>query len=183
MSAELKVWDFVHRTSVSQLPLYLMCGFLSNFSCFLPWAIRSNFFLFWILEIYFLRIFFAFVIMGPYESQNFKPLLILRLAAKRFLNFLSDGPHKTGLGWLKFWVKHSDFFNFFFLNLNFTIVPYGETENPITNYLENERLWSKREWNLGRGASSLYMANLWPWNNQGHFAVILVHLRFFAVWA
>ena len=33
------------RPSVSQLSLNLMHGFLSNFGCCFPWAIRSDFFL------------------------------------------------------------------------------------------------------------------------------------------
>ena len=33
--------------------------------------------------------------MGPYGSTYFKTLLLLQIAAETFLNFLSNGPHKT----------------------------------------------------------------------------------------
>ncbi len=34
-----------------------------------------------------LRIFFVFVIMGPYGSENFKTLLLLQIAAESFQTF------------------------------------------------------------------------------------------------
>ncbi len=76
----------VVRPSVSQLSLNLMHGFLSNFGCCFPWAIRSD--AFWIFEYffyyYFLRIFFVFVNKGPNGSENFKTLLLLQITAKSF---------------------------------------------------------------------------------------------------
>ncbi len=44
----------------------------------------------------FLRVFFIFVNMGPYESENYKTLLLLQITAESFqifLNFLPNGPH------------------------------------------------------------------------------------------
>ncbi len=79
----------VVRPSVSQLSLNLMYGFLSNFSCGFPWAIRPDGF--WIFEkkffLDFLRIYFVFVNMGPYGSKNFKMLLLLQIAAESFQTF------------------------------------------------------------------------------------------------
>ncbi len=49
----------------------------------------------------FLRIFFVFVNMGPYESEDLKALHLQQIAAevfKLFLNFLPNGPHKTTVG-------------------------------------------------------------------------------------
>ncbi len=63
-----------------------MHGFLSNFGCGFPWAIRSDVFLIFEKKIFsnFLQIFFIFFNMGPYGSENFKMLLLLQIAAKRF---------------------------------------------------------------------------------------------------
>ncbi len=44
MSAELMKSKFVGRPSVSQLSLFVIRRFLSNFGCCFPWAIRSDFF-------------------------------------------------------------------------------------------------------------------------------------------
>ncbi len=46
----------------------------------------------------FLNKFFVLLNMGPYGSENFKTLLLLQITAESFqlfLNFLSNGPHKT----------------------------------------------------------------------------------------
>ncbi len=80
----------VVRPSVSQLSLNLMHGFLSNFSCGFPWAIRSDVFLIFEKKFFFfdfLRIFFVFVNMGPYGSKSFKTLLRLQIAAESFQTF------------------------------------------------------------------------------------------------
>ncbi len=57
----------------------------------------------------FLRIFFVFVNMEPYRSENFKTLLPLQIAAKvfklNFLNFFLVVLTKLRLGFLKFWVS------------------------------------------------------------------------------
>ena len=49
---------------------------------------------------YFLQIFFVFINMGPYGSENFKTLLLLQIAAEiqLYLNFLPNGPHKSMFG-------------------------------------------------------------------------------------
>ncbi len=78
MSAELMKSKFVRRPSVRlwhRSSLKSLHGFLSNFSCGFPWAICLDVFFFFIFEHFyfdFLRIFFVFVNMGPYWSQNFK---------------------------------------------------------------------------------------------------------------
>ncbi len=76
----------VVRPSVSQLSLNLMHGFLSNFSSGFPWAICPDVFIIFEKKTFsdFLRIFFVFVNMGPYGSQNFKTLLLLQIAAESF---------------------------------------------------------------------------------------------------
>ena len=85
-----KSWNrnlsFVVRLSVSQFSLNLMRGLLSNFSCCFLWARRYFFILkkcFFLIS--FLRIFFVFVNMGPYGSENFKTLHLLQIAVFFFL--------------------------------------------------------------------------------------------------
>ncbi len=72
-----------------QLSLNFMHGFLSNFSCGFPWAICPD--IFFIFEkknfLNFLQIFFVFVNMGPYGSENFKTLLLLQIAFESFQTF------------------------------------------------------------------------------------------------
>ncbi len=87
----------VVRPSVSQLSLNSLHGFLSNFSCGFPWAIRSDFF--WIFQKKFflnlLRIFFdpMGAKISKRYSYNSQPKVL-----KLFLNFLPNGPHKTMFG-------------------------------------------------------------------------------------
>ncbi len=66
-----------------------------------------------------------FVNMEPNGSENFKTLLLLQVAAKRFQTseFASKySPHKTTLGRVE--ILSIRFFSEIF---QFTIVPYGET--------------------------------------------------------
>ncbi len=100
--SSLRLW---HR-----LPRNLLHGFLSNFSCYLPWAICrdvfgifDNFFFFF----FFLRIFFAFVNMAPYGSKNFKTLL-LQITFESFQN----------LFWIFFSVVHTRVLFWIFENLS-----------------------------------------------------------------
>ncbi len=86
-----------------RLSLKLLHGFLSNFSCGFPWAICPEVFFNFEKKIIliFLRIFFVFVNMGPYGSENFKMLLLLQIAAKSFETcpeFSPNGPHKNWFG-------------------------------------------------------------------------------------
>ncbi len=127
MSAELMKSKFVRRPSVvrlwHRLSLKLLHGFLSNLSCGFPWAIwlEGFFFFFWFC----LRIFFMFVNIGPYGSQNFKMLLLPQSLLNSFklcLNFLLSGSHNSTI--LDFW--NFDFFDFsgilfVFVNMG----PYG----------------------------------------------------------
>ncbi len=55
ISFNFSLWygTIVRRPSLLQLSLNLMHGFLSNFGCCLPWAIRSDFFSIFEKEIYF----------------------------------------------------------------------------------------------------------------------------------
>ena len=73
---------------------------------------------------------------------------------------------KLRLGFLKFWASNLFFFyDFFFRNFKFTIAPYGETKN--LNCLENERPYSKMEWNLGLGSRLGYIVQLLEfWQNM-----------------
>ncbi len=89
---EIRPSSVVRRPSVRlwhRLSLKLLYGFLSNFSCGLPWAICPD--VFFILKkktfLNFLRIFFVFVNMGPYGSKIFKTLLLLQMAAESFQTF------------------------------------------------------------------------------------------------
>ena len=101
--------QFIRRPSMTQLSLNLMHGCLSNFGCCFPQAnyartlfeFKKNVFFF----LFFLRIFLAFVNIGPYGNGNFKTLLLttnrrqtFEIALKRFLNFLPNVPHKTTFG-------------------------------------------------------------------------------------
>ena len=123
MSATLMKSKFVRRpssvcrSSVLQLSLYPMPGFLSNLSCCFPWAICWD--VFWNFEIFFT--------MEPNGSENFKQLLLIQKWKKKkkkngfqvLLNFLPIGPHKLlGLqlefwgirfGFLKFWKCYSSY--------------------------------------------------------------------------
>ncbi len=68
-----------------------------------------------IFDFFFLRIFFVFVKMGPYGSENFKMLLLLQMAPESFqlfLNFLPNGLHKTTFG--IFEILNLWFLTFFF---------------------------------------------------------------------
>ncbi len=84
---------FVRRPSSvrlwHRLSLKLLHGFLSNFSCGFPGAIGPD--VFFIFEkkkkLNLLRIFFVFVNMAPYGSENFKTLLLLQIAAESFQTF------------------------------------------------------------------------------------------------
>ncbi len=82
-----------------------------------------------------LGIFFVFVNMGPYGSQNFKTLLLPQIAIEYFetsFEFPNNRPHKV-LFWifaiLSFWLLT----NF----LNSPLYPTGKPKS--LNYLENER--------------------------------------------
>ena len=89
MSAEFMKSKFVCSPSVLQLFLNLMHSFLSNLvvASFGPYAevylFIYLFIFFWIL----LRIFFVFVNMGLYGSDNFKTLPLLQFPAKGFQIF------------------------------------------------------------------------------------------------
>ncbi len=91
----------VCRPSMSQLSRNLIHKFLSKFHLWLLLDyLQRHFFIFKKngVVVDFLRIFFVFVNMGPYGSENFKMLLpykSLLKAFKLFLNILSNGPHKT----------------------------------------------------------------------------------------
>ncbi len=67
-------------SSVSQLSQNLLSGFLSNFSCCLPWALDF----FWILKkcivcnfARFFRFFYLFVNLGPYRAKTLQKMLLL----------------------------------------------------------------------------------------------------------
>ncbi len=77
-----------------------------------------------------LRIDRIFITMGANGSENSEMLLLLTAAGKLVMDFSPNVPHQTA-----FWIfKILIFLFFFFDNLQFTIVPYGETKN--FNYLE-----------------------------------------------
>ncbi len=91
-SSVVRLW---HRLS-----LKLLHGLLSNFSCGFPWAICPAFFFMFEKKFVFdfLQIFFLFVNMGPYGSQNFKRYSSLKSVLNLFnffLKFLLSGPHKS----------------------------------------------------------------------------------------
>ncbi len=117
MSTELMKSKFVRCPSVSQLSLYLMCGFLSNLSCWFPWAICSN----WTFEkknthitiLY--DVWFVFSLIWDSMQATFFKLL---------LNFLSNGPQKVICLW-NFW----KFENWNFKELFFVLVNVGPSEN------------------------------------------------------
>ncbi len=117
MLAELMKSQFVRRPSVTQLSPNLMRGFLSNFGCCFPWAIRPDFFFnFWKKFFFdFLRIIFVFVNMGPYGSENFKTLPLLQSAAESFQTFpeFSSQWSAQNLEW-DFWNFEFAIFNDFF---------------------------------------------------------------------
>ncbi len=73
-----------------------MQGFASNFACCFPWAIRSSV-AFGVFDLFcdFLRLFFVFINMGPYESENFKTLLLLQVVAESFQTFPEFSPDPT----------------------------------------------------------------------------------------
>ena len=77
----------VRPSSVSQISLYLMRDFLSNFSCSFPWAIRSDIF-FLIFERkknkHFPTFFYDFVCFRLHGTQ--------RIFFRLLLNFLLNGP-------------------------------------------------------------------------------------------
>ena len=103
MSADLMKSKFV-RPFVRpwhRLSLKLLHGFLSNFSCCFPCAIPLDIFRNFEKRGDFLRIFFVFVNIGSYGSENFKTLLILHIAVESFQTFpefLSNGPYKITYG-------------------------------------------------------------------------------------
>ncbi len=81
----------VRPSSVSQLSLNVMHGFLSNFICSFSWTIRRGIFFVFIYFIFFTKIF---------GNENFKTLLLLKIIGESFqtfLNFLLIVPHKTTL--------------------------------------------------------------------------------------
>ena len=75
----------------------------------------------------FFRIFFVFVYMGPYGSENLKTLLQLATPQpnvfKLLLNFLPNGPHTTTFG--IFEIMKIEILTLFFL-LSLTRDPMGE---------------------------------------------------------
>ncbi len=118
---------------------------------------------------------------GIFENWNFNDFFLFSLtwdpvgvknssyksqpkAFKLFLNFLPNGPHKTVFGIfeiLSFWFV-TNFFQKFKIHY-WTLSCCGETKN--LNYLENERSYSKTEWNLWLGSTLGYwmqLLELWP---------------------
>ncbi len=92
MSAELMESKFVRHPSVSQLPLNLLHGFLSNFMCGFSWTIRRANFLFLKKKIWeWGGILYGYISFSltwdPYGSENFKMLLVLQIAAEKFQSF------------------------------------------------------------------------------------------------
>ena len=80
----------IHPSSMSQLSLNLMHGFLANFGCCFPWTLcRGIFFVLWKFFFYFFCKYFLFLLTWdvPYGSQNFKTLLLLQIAAGCFQSF------------------------------------------------------------------------------------------------
>ncbi len=100
----------VRRPSVSQLSLNPTNGFLSNLVVSSPgpyaWTFFFCFFLyFWD---FFTNMFFAFVNIESYGSENFKTLLLVQIAAESFQTFPAFSSQWSSqkiprLGFLKFW--------------------------------------------------------------------------------
>ncbi len=73
--------------------------------------------------------------MGVKISKRYFSYTLRPKGFKFALKCLPSGPHKTTLG--IFENLNFRFYDFFFENFKFSIVPYGEDKT--LNYLENER--------------------------------------------
>ncbi len=120
----------IHSPQVMHTPmegLYQNCYFLHfltlqsprtrNLSPVLPSICDIDYFVFFIFFIHFFfgkkmgfpifHAFFRCVHIGPYGSEIFKTLPLLHILQRKvikcLLNFLHKGPHKTNLGFFKFW--------------------------------------------------------------------------------
>ena len=118
--------------------------------------------MFEILKIEIFIIFFSFLLTwDPMEvniSKHYSSYKSQPKVFKLVLNFPPSGPHKTVF--VIFEILSFRFLRIFFQNFKFTIVAYGEIKN--INYLENERSYSKTEWNLGLvGSTSTYIGYFW----------------------
>ena len=129
----------IRPSSVSQLSLNLRHGFLSNFGCCFPWAIRrGNFFIYWKFFFWFFYEYFSFSLtwdaMGANISKRYSSYKSQPKVFKLFLNFLPNGPHKTTFGIF-------EILSFWFLAIfrKFQIHHCSLWRNQNLNYLENER--------------------------------------------
>lgn len=113
---------------------------------------------------------------GLYEIQN----LYLGRGGNKYL---CGRPEIHTLRWfLKFWNKIIFYFFYELISLSLTrdliwakMSKHHSSykSHPKVNYLENERSWSKTEWNLWRvGSSTTHIGCLWLSSAQGNLRVI-----------
>ncbi len=189
MSAELMESQFVRRVSSVRRPLArpsirvtIISELTAWFSikCFL-WlplghTLGRFWFFFFFFIFYFLRIFFVFVNMGPYGSENFKTLLLLQLVAESF---------QTSPEFSSQWFSQNyiwDFWNFEFaiLMIFFSKIsnsPLYPMEKPKTSIIwkasdrraKRSEIWDSRVLVVH---NTTYMVYLWPCYVQSHFGVI-----------
>ncbi len=102
-----------------QLSLKLLHGFLSNFSCGFSWAICLDVFVqffFFIFKNFFFDFFtnifsLTWDPMGVEISKRYYPYKSQPKVSKLFLNFLTNGPHKSMFGIFENW-NFNEFYSF-----------------------------------------------------------------------
>ncbi len=102
-----------------------MHGFLSNFGCCFPWAIRGDIFFQLFFGFFFYYFFYEYLSFSLAwdPSKRYSSYQSQSKVFKRFLNFLPNGPHKTTFGIFEIFSFRS-LTIFFFENFKFTIAAY-----------------------------------------------------------
>ena len=110
--------------------------FFQNLAVASPGSYAQTFFSF--LRNFFLRIFFVFVNMEPYSSENFKTLLLLQMTVESFETCPEFSSHWSSL-------KFPIFNDIFCENFKFTIAAYGEISKTSIIWITSDRRSKRSE--------------------------------------
>ena len=168
MSAELMKSKCVRRLSSVRRPPSVRVVIISEpnarisfkFWLLLPLTHTLGcFFNFWILFKIFLRIFFVFLCMAPYGSQNFKTLLPLQIAAESFQTFSECSSQWSTTQWDQMWVKWD---------------PMGvkiSNTTPPTNHSQN---FSNFSWIVFQVVLKNYIWDFWNFENWNDLKILMI---------
>ncbi len=171
----------IHSLSVSQIFLYLTCGFLSNFSCSSPGPSARTFFS-WIFEkkkkklSMFYTFFPLFFKIAPYGRTISKHYYKSHPKGRTSPEFSSQWSLTNYIQ--DFWNYKFPIFNDFFFNFKFTIVLCGKTKSQFSRKMRDHRVKWSLIWN-----SQAVIVHIWGTFGLVALKVILGSFSALAIFA